>query len=326
MKRYLNWTIYIGLIMLGLGSKIIVETTMRKPASMFPSISPIAATYQAKSLRRYSLGFQNLLSGMMWVRLLQKADTRPIKRGDVSWEFAQLDAITSLDIDFIQAYAYGSIALSVFRQDKIGARILLEKWVHRRPTYWRARYLLGYHLYYEMGDFRQGAKQLLIAASLPGAPPYLNALGIRLMSETGAIAQAMKLSLEIFPLVKDPEGIDRLTQRIRNLNFALQKAAWNRALTAYRARTHQEPDSLDDLRPYLFAEMRTVSSIVDNTPESLRPMLKEVYQFRYSPQTRKIESTQRQLDLELDKLGVFVPHSPAEISTKPNKTEKTGPQ
>jgi len=117
-----------------------------------PSVQVSKVGMRSQSLRKYHLGFGNLLADLIWIHLLQEATHEKLPPGTVSWEFIQLDSITTLDPKFNTAYSFGASFLSVFRQDKIGAKILLEKWVKHRSQNWQPHFLLGYHLYYEMGE------------------------------------------------------------------------------------------------------------------------------------------------------------------------------
>lgn len=306
MRQFLNWILPFLLLVIALTGKLATEKKL-SAASLNVRSTPIQiALFQSRSLKKFSLGFSNVLAGAMWIRLVQKADTQPIRKGEVSWEYSQLDAITALDPNFEEAYSFGGIALSVFRQDKTGARMLLEKWVRHRPNYWRAHYMLGYHLYYELGNFSRGSKELLMAAGMAHAPSYLNALGIRLLSETGALAQALKMSIELFPLVKDREGQNRLVRRIRSLNYALQKAAWTNALSVYQKRYEKAPQQMRDIAPFASSELRTVASVVDDIPVELHPVLKEIFEFRYNPNHHDIESAQSLKSMDLEGTGIFI--------------------
>jgi hypothetical protein len=330
MRRYLAWilpsvTLLPFICLFGaLACKVWSEKKIGPSLYKISSSSPQSAVYQSHSLKRFSLGFDNLISGIIWVRLIQKADTHAIQKGEVSWEYAQIDAVTTLDPNFEQAYGFGAISLSVFRQDKMGALLLLEKWVRHRPQYWKAHYLLGYHLYYELGNFSRGSKELLAAAGMPRAPSYLNALGIRLLSETGALAQALKISLELYPSVRDAEGKYRLVRRVRSLNFALQRAAWESGLGSYKSKYHKAPDGLKDVASFVVSEIRSVASIVDDIPADLASVVKEKFAFKYDKKKGQIEPADSMKEMDLEGTGIFLHgHGRNSTDTKTESKEST---
>ncbi len=274
-----------------------------------PPIPITQSAYQSHSLKRYSLGFDNLIADLIWIQLLQKASHEALSSGSVSWEYAQLEALTTLDPGFERAYSFGAAFLSVFRQDKFGAKLLLEKWVKRRPDYWKSHYTLGYHLFLEMANSKDAAPQILTAASLPGAPTWLSSLGIRLLSESGALAQALKVSLELYQSLRDDEAKWRMRMRVRSLRFNLQRAAWERALAEYRGQHDGEPPGSGVLHETAVREERELASIVatEETPDELRPLLAETFSFRYDADSHSIKAVLPPGEKGLDRIGIFRP-------------------
>jgi len=308
MRRYLHWSIWIALIGLTIVAKSLIETGSRNYRAGGPPLQPYQAKYHTSSIKRYSMGFDNLIGATIWIQLLQKSTNEPVTDDQVSWEFAQLDALTTLDPHFERAYSFGAVFLSVFKQDKLGAKFILEKWAKRRPNYWQAEYLLGYHLSYEMGEMRSGAEHILRASRIEGAPAWLSSLGIRLLSQTGALAQALRMSIDLYLGLRNEEGRDRLRMRIRALNLGLQKAAWSQALENFRKANRSEPITLDELKPYLGPTVREVASILKNESlDDLGPVLAERFPFRYDANTRSIVPLGNTKDLKLHKLGIYVP-------------------
>jgi hypothetical protein len=307
MKKTARWSAILFLVALSLVAKYTLEVHLSEALSRRPSLESSQARYHSDSLKQYNLGFANLLAALMWVQLLQSSTYEQITQGRVSWEFSQLDAVTSLDRSFERAYSYGAIFLSVFKRDKLGAQLLLEKWAKYRPNYWRVHYILGYHLYYEMGDFHEGSKEMLKAASLEGAPTWLNSLGIRLLSQSGALIQALKLSLELYPGLRDEQGRDRLRLRIRSLNYSLHKSAWDRALAQYRKKEKGEPSNTEALYPYIGLELRNLSSLIDvgEVSEELAQVLGESFGFYYDPHQKVMLSRKEHSDSLLDQTGVY---------------------
>ncbi len=273
------------------------------------ALKPLSASYEGNALRRSSFGFQNLIADLLWIKLLQGAQHTPLKEEQVSWEYAQLQAITTLDPQFQRPYEFGAAYLSVFRRDKLGARLLLEAWARRRPHYWRTHYLLGYHLFFEMGLYSEAAKEILRASSMESAPPYLTALGIRLLSETGALWQSLELALEIYPGLSDAEARYRLKKRIRSLRFALEKARWQDALQQFRRAYRKEPERLLALVPLLPTMGRDLSSMEEGNEEDLATLLHEKFQFHYDSKTRSIVAQPSEKELGIDQVGIYRPKS-----------------
>jgi len=300
--------ICLGLMSVCLLGKARLEKKMATHGYHPPTIARDQANLELQSIKRFNLGFPSLVSGLLWVQLLQEAKLKSVNQGEVSWEFTRLNAITSLDPNMDVAFSFGAVFLSVFKRDRLGARIILEKWVRQRPNFWRAEYLLGYHLYYEMGLFKEGSEHLLRAASFEHSPGWLTSLGIRLLSATGALAQALRMTCDLYGAVHSVEGQLRLRKRVRSLNYALQKAGWEEALNNYHKQFHREPATIQELHSTLLAGVRDLSSIMpaDVDPE-LKPLIHEGFKFIYDPKKHSIECAQKLEDIEIDITGVHIP-------------------
>ena len=128
MKKTGTWLGLLSLVVACLFAKYSLEVRLYEALAQKPNLQPGQARYHSDSLKQYNLGFENLIAALIWVQLLQRSSYEKIKEGRVSWEFSQLDAVTGLDRNFERAYSYGAIFLSVFKRDKLGAKLLLEKW------------------------------------------------------------------------------------------------------------------------------------------------------------------------------------------------------
>jgi hypothetical protein len=285
----------LGLILAGsLYAKVRVDRRGIAGSWPAPPITRASASFESDSRRRFALGFENLEADLIWIGLLQGAKHSPLHGAGPSWEYSQLDALTSLDPHFEHAYRFGSAFLSVFRQDKWGAEQILRKWVIHYPRLWQSHYLLAYHAFAEMRDFDLASHEMQVAAGLPGAPGWLSALSVRLWSEQGALLPALQVALQLYPGVEDGEGKRRLRLRIRSLRFALQRAEWDLALRAFRAQYHREPEGLRELAP-LVAPTRALAEAEQTADQddTLKPLLDEKFHFRYDPATRQIESAEK---------------------------------
>jgi tetratricopeptide (TPR) repeat protein len=263
--------------------------------------------FQGKFLKRYSFGFDNLIADLIWIQLIQEASHEPVKSDDLSWEYAQVDAVTALDHRFTHAYSFGAVFVSIFRQDIAGAEKILRKWVKRQPRNWRAHYMLGFHYYDNVQDYEKASHHVLQAATLPKSPSWLVALGVRLLSETGSLTQALRTSVLIYPIVFDKEGKKRLIKRIRALNFGLQKAMWNSALTRYREKYNKYPQNQSELLLFFQASRRQLAALMGAQEIDLEigEVLSEKFQFRYDRDTRSIISHDDRLELEFKKTGIY---------------------
>lgn len=302
--RRLTWCALAlaGIALLGVKGR--VERRLERPEAAVV-LKRQRAELHAQSLRRLQTGFGTSLAGLLWIRFLQAHSHEPIPDGELSWEFVQLDTVTSLDPRFDRAYDYGSILLSILRQDKLGARLILERWVKRRPNRWRPRYLLGFHLFSELGLYAEASEQILRAAELPGAPFWLSALGVRLLSEAGALRQALQLTVELYASTNDPRKHDRLMRRVRSLNYAIQKSEWEQAAARFLRRAGRAPASLSDLERVARREPSALEPSA--VPEPVARALEERFPFRWDSARKTVMPMRDPREWGLEPVGIFRP-------------------
>jgi hypothetical protein len=275
------------------------------------SLKEVDAAYHGQSLKTYSLGYDNAIAAAIWAQLLQKARFTPVPAGEVSWEAAQLDAITELDPKFERAYEYGAIFVSNFRRDKTGGRTLLEKWVRRRPNYWRANYMLGLHFFLQMNDSTSAGKYILEASRMNHSPEWLSSLGIRLISQTGAFIQSLKIAVEALPEMRNLESKYRMEMRIRSLNYNLQKQALTDALDHYRKEYKKAPKTLAVLEHQLKERRRELASTFSDTELSpeVQELLSEKFEFKLDTKRMRIVAADRAQEKELGQHQVYLPEN-----------------
>ncbi len=272
-----------------------------------PDLKPLLASYQSSSVEKYALGFNSLIGASIWIQLLQNSDHHPVKNNEVSWEFAQIDTITTLDPNNTRAYDFGAIFISTLRRDKTGGKLLLEKWVKKQPNYWRPWYLLGGHHFLELKDYASAAPFILKASKMARAPEWLSSLGIRLLSESGQLYQALKTSLELIPQVRNQEAISRLSLRVRSLNYKIQKLQWEEALTQHLKKHTTFPHDISELKEEVIAKSRELSSLIENekTSEATKIFLTENFKFKLDRTNKKIISTTPEETNALENVGIF---------------------
>ncbi len=257
------------------------------------NLKPIEAGYEASSLKRYAFGFDSFLSSLLWVQVLQKADHSPLKSDEVSWEYAQLEAITTLDPRFAEGYTYGAVFLSVLRRDKLGGKLLLEKWANRYPTHWRPAYMLGMHHYEELGDYTSAAPLILRAGGMRNAPKWLSSLGLRLLSESGSLINAIAAAVEVAKVSKDPVNLLYVNNRIRALNYHIQKKEFADRHLGTKSGGDRQLASLD-------------FSAQTDVPDLVKQTLSERFPFRWDAKEKRAFPLDSELEARIGKTGIFV--------------------
>lgn len=309
-RKSISLLIFLSLVCGLCGLKYSLQAKLKGYFSLFnPDKEPLQVSINGESLQKLAFGFDSALASLIWVRLLQEAQHSPVKNNKVSWEFSEVDAVTTLDPHFLTAYQFGAMYVSFFRRDKEGGKRILEKWTRTQPGFWKAHHMLGMHYFSEMGDYKRAASHILQAARLPGAPSYISSLGIGLLTQAGADSYALSTAISLYEAATHPESKMRLARRIRGLRWKLQKSYWQSALNNYLAtKNYIKLETLKDLAP--FAPPRADRSVsfldIDKIQsEELTILLREIFEFKVNLQKNLIESTDPKLEKEFQNLGIF---------------------
>lgn len=290
-------------------TKLSSEKFFRLYKTLPPNLKPLEASYEGKSLKHYSFGFESMIASFLWIEMLQLAEHTPVQQDEVSWEYAQLDAITTLDPKFESAFRFGSIFLSTLRRDRLGGKYLLEKWAQRDRTYWRPEYILGMHYFQELGDYPNAAPHVIRAASMKNAPYWVSSLGLRLLSDSGSLVSAVSAAIEMAQLTKEETTLQYLAHRIRSLNYNIQKNLWSDAVEKYRKTYLREPLHLKDvsLSPSSSRQIASLSAFKEEEiPPLIKTALQEKFDFRYDMQQKSVVPQDASLEGILGKTGVYV--------------------
>lgn len=153
-----------------------------------------------KVVRSMALGCESLLADIYWMRAIQyygrreEAEKRMVRYGNLA---ALLDITTTLDPDLLDAYRFGAIFLS--EPEPLGAGQpheaikLMDKGIIRHPLAWRLHFDKGFIFFWHMKDYKKAGEVWLAASRLASAPPWMEALAARALSQSGAVETARAL-------------------------------------------------------------------------------------------------------------------------------------
>ncbi len=192
-------------------SKIFLVTDSRPNSLM---IAP------SKSLSKMTFGFDQAMSGLLWLKFLQNSDycESVEKKSFIGgpkcpWQVQTLDLITDLSPKARIYFAIGTLILSVVVSDVSGADFLFDKAVVSFPNDWPILYRAAYHALMESND-KSKAMKYLVRAGNSGAPPWVYSLAGRIAVENGEIEMAESLLFQLKREGQKKEIIERLEQKI----------------------------------------------------------------------------------------------------------------
>ena len=165
------------------------------------SVDPDLLYFSSSSLvRALALGYDGLVADIYWMRAIQYYGRREeAARRQVPYKNlpALLDIVTTLDPKMLDVYRAGSIFLAEPKPIGAGQPLeairLLDKGISLQPQEWRLRFDKGFTCFWYLKDFKQAGEVWLEASRIAGAPPWMEALAARGLSQCGAIETAKDL-------------------------------------------------------------------------------------------------------------------------------------
>lgn len=193
------------------------------------------------------LGYRHITADLIWMKAVQYfGDMKQTTKG-FKWAYHATDVVTDLDPDFVLAYQAGGTILGVWSGLMDESIALLQKGMRNRPNDWRFPFLIGYDYFYELCDAANGAKYFQLAATLPGAPPYLPKLAARLAAESGDPEAAIEFLVRFSKQVGDRRVKEALDVRIRELVIERDVRIIDEAVWRFKSQEGRMPLTLDEL-------------------------------------------------------------------------------
>jgi tetratricopeptide (TPR) repeat protein len=166
---------------------------------------------RAEILRPALLGFAGLAADLTWIRTVQYFGSRIERQERFPQLYQLVDMVTSLDPQFLDAYQYGGLFLSIARQYP-NAIAIYEKGIAANPHVWQLPHDLGRLYFLELRDYSQALHWWTIADRLPGRPHYIPRFLIRLQAKVGHVETALELWQQMYKQSEN-EAIREIARR-----------------------------------------------------------------------------------------------------------------
>ncbi|HLC25635.1 MAG TPA: hypothetical protein VJM80_02585 [bacterium] len=248
-----------------------------------------------KFLKPASLGYQNLLSSLFWIKTVGYFGNHVLTDRQYPYLYQLVDVVTTLDPLFEYPYEFGGIvlALEVGHLDLSDAilRKGLSNVPEKDPRYWYLPFFLGFNYMFYRHDFKTAAHYMEIAARHPGRPEYLPLLVAKLYAKAYEPAVGLQFLEEMYHSTENEQLKERIAQRIREVIVERDLQFLERARDEYRKFRGTYPENLQAL---------VQAGIIRSIP---REPLGGSY--RIDSQTGEIFSTKFK-----ERLRVYVPREP----------------
>ncbi|MGK0368057.1 MAG: tetratricopeptide (TPR) repeat protein [Thermoproteota archaeon] len=189
--------------------------------------------YNIKSsyLRTISFGYRRLFSDILWIKTLLESDLDHYKSKDLnSWMFLRFKNIITLDPHFYYPYLFGSVYLSIVKDDISGASYILERGLKKYPLDYNINYFGGFHYYFEAKDYEKAnhVYDHMIKVFPKKVPQSIKNLRVKSLQKINQNALALSLLLENYnQLTVDQSPIlkKKLKEKITNLRKKIQNSS-----------------------------------------------------------------------------------------------------
>ena len=201
------------------------------------------------AMKRLTLAFNGVAADWYWIRSLQYVGRKIVNYEDThagNFDLASLSSLdlrllpsllrmaTTLDPQFLEPYYYGALILPDVNADE--AIALLNYGIANNPDKWRLYQHLGY-IYWQRGDYRKASDVYAAGAEVPGAAPWMLAMGARMKAEGGAGQAAREMYVHLSEASNDLNVKQMVEKQLMRLDSVEERDKIRRVLADYKVRT-----------------------------------------------------------------------------------------
>ena len=271
-----NELVLVLIILIGLTSAVglIRWIDAHRPA-IASNIEEEQLYLNTSTVSRASLGFKGLAADWYWMRSLQYVGRKFLNfegtiqldnMGQLNLKLLGplLDAATTLDPQFMEPFQYAAVVLPAV--DKDAAIRILKKGIAANPSAWKLYHNLGF-IYWQQKDFSAAREAYAQGATIPGAPPWMEAMKARMANEGGSRGTAREIYTRMYEQAADDNVRDMARKHLMQLASMDDRDALRRMMEAHRAKIGRCPSTWRDLENML----RALRVRVDATGAPLDP-------------------------------------------------------
>ncbi|MFQ5961856.1 MAG: hypothetical protein ACE5MG_10710 [Candidatus Methylomirabilales bacterium] len=176
----------------------------------------------AEYLRPALLGFDHLAADLFWLRTIQyfgehyESDRRYPKL------YPLVELVTSLDPQFVEAFSFGGLLLTLAKQYP-EAIAIYEKGISHNPDRWELPYELGRVYYLDLHDHQKVLHWWELANRLPNRAPYIPRMVARLYARTGYRETAIEIWLEMYRTTDNPQVQEIIEKELKKLGVSVEE-------------------------------------------------------------------------------------------------------
>src|SRR2546429_4053236 len=264
MKRSL---LLISILIAGLGAVVALAHVMDARRVAAQNQSDETLYVSGTTAKRLALGFNGLAADWYWMRSLQYVGRKIVFFEDthdahVSFStLADLDlrllpsllkVSTTLDPQFMTPYEFGATILPEINSDQ--AIELLNSGIAANPNAWRLYQHLGY-VYWKRHDYQKASELYAVGGRLPGAPPWMLAMGARMKAEGGSPNAAREMYQHLYDSSNDKAVRDMVEKQLMRLDSLDDREMIRHVIAVYKEQNSRCPASWREISDQLGVRM-----------------------------------------------------------------------
>jgi hypothetical protein len=217
------------------------------------------------AMKRLALAFNGVAADAYWMKSLQYVGRKIINYQDThagnvylrdlsSLNLQLLPSLlkmsTTLDPQFLEPYYYGAVILPEI--DTNAAIDLLNQGIAANPDEWRLRQYLGY-IFWQRHDYASASEAYAAGGKLPGAPPWMTAMGAHMKAEGGAKQAAREMYAHLYDASNDLNVKRMVEKQLLRLDSLEEREKIRQVLSEFETRAGRCASSWREVTPALRA-------------------------------------------------------------------------
>lgn len=212
--------------------------------------------FSSSALRRISLGYDDLLADIYWLRALQYLGGRRFEDADSGHLYKYFDILTDLDPKFVNAYRFGGTFLAEPRPlglgDVANGMKLFDKGRMNNPDDFRIPLEQGFVYYLNLKDYEKASELFGEASDKPGLSDlrraHLKGMAASALAKGGDRDLSRRIWEYIYQDTPDEGRKNFAMLNIKELDTMDMEDALTGALREYLDQYNKFPSSLEELK------------------------------------------------------------------------------
>jgi hypothetical protein len=208
--------------------------------------------WSGEHLKKLWPGLELVTADIYWLRTVQYFGGERVF-GSRRFELLEplIDITVTLDPRFEIAYRYGATFLAepwpTGAGDPEAAVRLLERGARALPQSWLMRQLLGFFVYFHLGEPKRAAEVMLEGARLPGAPTWFTTMAADFLGRAGERETARRIWRHMLEQAEDARLRRNAQSHLDYLDAEEMIEKLDELVAGYRGRFGRNPASLREM-------------------------------------------------------------------------------